>query len=176
MTVSRRNWWSAASSQARVGRVEAFGWVVHRHVLPIGSSMVIVAASEVSRKDAPNMALYVRGRASVTHEDGTVFEDRVPGLFTAERPDHPVGIVTVKAVEETEFWCFNWHANRRAMPAALPIRMPAGGTWRAASGQRVLVCSGALDEHWAGDSFVADGGDMEAAPGTYGFEIGGDRG
>ena len=175
MTPSRRDW-RGKEAESRVTTHEAFGWKVHRHVLPVGGALVVVSSRSIERDAAPNLALYVRGRGVVTNSVGGQFDDRVPGLFTGERPDHPEGTTRITAAEELEFWCFNWHANRRALPDATPIRAPHGGPWRATAGQRVLVCAGAIGEHWAGDTFVSDGAELETAPVTYGLMIGGDRG
>lgn len=174
MTISRRQWRGIETGAASVEECSAFGWVVHRHVLPPGAAMVIVASSDVERAKAPNRAIYVRGRASVTRDDGAQFPDRVPGLFTGDRPDHPGGIVTVRAVEETEFWCFNWHANRGALPDLEPLRFPHGGVFWGREGDRILVCSGALGRHQPGDQFRVGGDEMVAEPGTYALVIGGD--
>lgn len=175
MTVARRDWRGLEAGKALAERYEAFGWAVHRHVLPMGAAMVVVASASVERDKAPNRALYVRGRASVTLDDGSVFPDRVPGLFTAERPDHPAGIVTVRAIQETEFWCFNWHANRGALPDLTPLRFQDGGVFTGQEGDRVLVCSGSLGRHEPRDTFRMGGDELAAAPGTYALVIGGDR-
>lgn len=175
MTIARRDWRGLESGQALVERHSAFGWIVHRHVLPVGAAMVVVASSGVERARAPNRALYVRGLASVTLDDGTSFPNRVPGLFTAERPDHPAGIVTVRAIDETEFWCFNWHANRGALPGLTPLRYPDGGVFSGQEGDRVLVCSGGLGRHAPGDSFRVGGDELVAEPGTYALLMEADR-
>ena len=175
MTVSRREW-RGQGAAASVTPREAFGWRVHQHVLPAGAAMVIVAARAVDRSQAPNRALYVRGRGAVTNDLGGQFDDRVPGLFTGERPDHPRGVTKVLALEELEFWCFNWHANRGALPDLTPLRYPAGGAFLGREGDRVLVCAGGLGRHAPGDSFRFGGDELVAAAGTYALVFGGDRG
>lgn len=174
MSVSRREW-RGRESAARVTPHEVFGWRVHRHVLPAGTSMVVVAARSVARSAAPNRALYVRGRGMVTNSFGGQFDDRVPGLFTGERPDHPEGTTKVTAVEELEFWCFNWHANRGALPALAPLRYPDGGVFLGQDGDRILVCAGGLGRHEPGDTFRVSSDELVAALGTYALVIGGDR-
>lgn len=154
---------------------KAFGWVVHRHVLPVGAALVVVSSGSVPRENAPNLALYVRGRGAVSNPNAPAAPDRTPGLFTGDRPAHPIGITRITAVEELEFWCFNWHANRGALPAATPLRATNMETVELPQGQRVLLCVGALGGHGVGP-FVADGSPMVAIGDVFGFLIGGDRG
>lgn len=177
MTVSRQVWRGdyPAATNPSVQRLEVFGWVAHRHVLPEGSKLITTATKPVQRSQAPNLTLYVRGRATVTSSTGEILDDRVPGMFSADRPDHPVGIFTVQAVEELEFWCFNYTANRRALPELTPLRFPDGGVFLGQEGDRILVCAGSLGRHEAGDSFRVGGDELVAAPGTYALVIGGDR-
>jgi hypothetical protein len=174
MSVPRREW-RGRESAAIVTPREVFGWRVHRHILPAGASMVVVSARSVARSAAPNRALYVRGRGVVSNNLGGQFDDRVPGLFTGERPDHPGGITTVTAADELEFWCFNWHANRGALPDLTPLRYPNGGVFLGREGSRILVCSGSLGRHEPGDTFRVGGDEFVAAAGTYALVIGGDR-
>lgn len=153
----------------------AFGWKAVRHFMPAGAVLRVRSSGAVPRHLAPNLTLYVRGRATVTSSAGEILDDRVPGMFSADRPDHPTGIFTVQAVEEMEFWCFNYTANRRALPDLTPLRFPGGGVFLGQEGDRVLVCAGSLGPHEAGDSFRFGGNELVAAPETYGLVIGGDR-
>lgn len=175
MTIPRRDWRGAEGLGARVIAHDVFGWRVHQHILPAGCALVVVAARSVDRAAAPNRAIYVRGRGVVTNSLGGQFEDRLPGLYTGERPDHPSGITKVTAAEELEFWCFNWHANRGALPELAPLRATNAELVELEAGQRILVCSGSLGEHGIGP-FVAEGGRLMAVGDVYGFLIGGDRG
>lgn len=182
MTVPRRDWRGAYAHPAavQVEAFEAFGWKVHRHCMPAGSAMVLTASAEVERERAPNLTLYTRGLISVTGGDGTAFEDRVPGMFSAERPNHPAGVVTLNAVEESEFWCFNWHANRAALPTLVPIRLPPGQSLQVSSGQRLWLFRG--QAAMAGDTLpipssllAAEDGELVALEVTYGVIVGADR-
>ena len=180
MTPSRRDWRGAYTHPAaiRVELHEAFGWKVHRHVMPEGASLVLTAAAEVQREQAPNLTRYVRGRATISKKTGGDTEeqylDRVPGMYSGDRGPHPSGVVVLRAVQETEFWCFNWHANRGALPELTPIRL-LGGEVELEPGQRVLVCAGAIEGHGPGASFVASSGPVQARSPTYGFVIAGGR-
>jgi hypothetical protein len=124
---------------------------------------------------APNSTLYVKGRASFTHDDGTVFEDRVPGMFSGDRPDTPAGVMRHTVLEELEFWCFNWHANRGALPQVEILRVPSGQAISVAAGTRVLLCAGRLGAHLNGSAFVHDGSALVADSDCYGFLIGANR-
>jgi hypothetical protein len=114
-------------------------------VMPVGASMVTVSTAEVPRALAPNLAMYVRGTASVTNE-GEAMADRVPGLFTGERPSHPAGTTVVTATEETEFWCFNYTANRKALPVLTPVRLAAGDVLALSAGTLLFVLLGSAGD------------------------------
>lgn len=160
----------------RVAAFTAFGWKLHQHCMDVGSKLHTVAKQEVSRADAPNLTLYVRGRASFTHSDGTVYDDRVPGMFSGDRPNTPAGMTTHTALEPLEFWCINRSFNRGVLPEVTILRVAAGQTFTPDAGQRVLVCAGILGDKKAGDAFVSDGQPLVAAEDCYGFLFGGDRG
>jgi hypothetical protein len=178
-TVPNRQAWraeeDARGDEALVQAMKAFGWVVHRHILPVGYVLTTRAAAPVPRVAAPNSTLYVKGRASFTHEDGTVFDNRVPGMFSGDRPDTPAGVMMHTALTEFEFWCFNWHANRGALPQVEVFRLADGEVLSAPVGQRVLLCAGALGTFQNGSAFVHDGGALVASGDCYGFLIGADR-
>ena len=178
-TVPTRRDWRAdkpvGSHQPLVQQMLAFGWKVHRHVFAPGGQLVTRAAQSVSRDSAPNMTLYVRGEASFTHEDGTVFDNRVPGMFSGDRPDTPAGVMTHTALTEFEFWCFNWHANRGALPQVEVFRAADGEALSAPAGQRVLLCSGTLGTFQNGSAFIHDGSALAASGDCYGFLIGANR-
>lgn len=178
MTITRRVWrgeYVPGQQTPHVKEAEAFGWKVHRHVLPVGTSMIVLSQRTIDRVEAPNIALYVRGRASVTNDSSGTYPDRIPGLFTGERPEHPQGKTTITAIEELEFWCFNWHANRRALPQLTPVCLPDGGEIEVELGQRVLVCRGELAGHEVEQSFKAQQTTLVGAENTYALLIGGDR-
>jgi hypothetical protein len=178
---SRREWRGAYANPAaiRVREHEAFGWKVHQHVMPEGSTLVLTSAIDVQRESAPNLTMYVRGFATISKksDDGTEerFLDRMPGMYSGDRGPHPSGIVTLKAIEETEFWCFNWHANRGALPVLTPIKLPEGGEVFLESGAKVLVCAGSLDRYGPGDSFEVSRARLVSWAQTYGFVFAGGR-
>jgi hypothetical protein len=176
---SRQQWRAEEDSKSGSSLVQAmmaFGWIVHRHILPAGHRLVTRLAAPVPRALAPNLTLYVKGRASFTHEDGTVFDDRVPGMFSGDRPDTPAGVMTHAVLEDLEFWCFNWHANRGALPQVEVFRVMDAGSFNAPVGQRVILCAGTLGGYEYGTAFIHDGGALAASGDCYGFLVGGDRG
>jgi len=166
----------ARGDSALVQRMTAFGWVVHRHILPVGHVFTTYAKELVPRELFPNCTLYVKGRASVVHEDGTVIPDRVAGMYSGDRPDRVVGKITHTALEELEFWCFNWHANRRALPQVEVFRLADSEVFTAPAGQRVLLCFGSLGNYEYGTAFIHDGADLVATGDCYGFLIGANHG
>lgn len=130
--VSRADWtaesFSKDDKKITIETHTVFGWKVQRHIMPAGTKMVTVAKNEVPRNQAPNRAMYVKGRATVEIEGGSA-PDRVPGLYTQERPAQPAGKSIVTAVEDTEFWCFNYTMNRNSLPALTPIRLNPGESY-----------------------------------------------
>lgn len=165
----------STSANASVAKRVSFGWVVHQHIMPVGSVLLTRATREIERSSSPNLTLYVRGRAAFSSEDGQEFEDRVPGMFSGDRPNTPPGVCRHDPIEELEFWCFNWHANRGSLPAVKILRAPQATSFQAEDGQRVLLCAGRLGRHIAPCSFVHDGEPLLAMSDSYGFLIGGDR-
>lgn len=143
--------------------------------MPHGSRLIMVATRDVPRDLSPNRALYVAGRGVVSNDRVGQMPDRLPGMFTGDRPYHPAGTTTVTSDGGLEFWCFNWHANRGALPAIEPFSAKNAETVELEAGQRVLLCRGAIGEHGVGP-FVADGGPMLAVGDVYGMLLEGDRG
>lgn len=178
MTVSRREWrgaYSADQGVIQITPIYAFGWLVHRHVMPVGTKVITTSSKVIERAKAPNITLTVRGRGIVTGEDGTAYPDRLPGLFSPERTDIPKGVVTTLANTELEFWCFNWTANRGALPEVQPLRVTENQEITLPEGQKVLVCLGKLGEYSPTESFVANGEATQVLAPTYGFLIGESR-
>jgi hypothetical protein len=178
MTVSRREWsgsYPAGQGTIQIFPIYAFNWLVYRHVMPSGTKLITTSSKVIERAKAPNITLTVRGRGTVRGEDGTVYPDRVPGLFSPERTDVPKGAVTTLADSELEFWCFNWTANRGALPQVEALRITEDENVIFPSGQRVLVCLGKVGNFSAGESFTADGTSMSVTAPTYGFLIGDSR-
>ena len=169
-----RGSYQAETDPIRIEKFEAFGWQGARHILRPGAAVVTIARDVIERTSAPNLTFYVRGLATVTEANGDVLDDRVPGMFSGERPDHPKGTFTVRAVEETEFWCFNWIANRRSLPTLTPIRAEDGQVVQLAPEAMVLVCRGRLGDCEVGGTLVADG-NLTAHGKTYALIFGGAR-
>lgn len=119
-----------------------FGWKVVHHTMPVGATMVTYAAEPVPRDRSPNRAMYVAGKAEVVGENDKKHTNRVAGMFSQERPDYPAGMTTVTAITETEFWCFNYTHNRRALPELTPVRLQAGQTHELNKGDKLFVMKG----------------------------------
>ena len=176
---SRREWrpqYFTGPALVYVEGFEFFGWRVGRHCMPAGSRMQIRSATGVPRAAAPNLTLYTMGRITVTGSDGANFDDRVPGMFSAERPDHPSGVVTLQALVDSEFWCFNYTANRRALPVLQPIRLAAGQQVELSAGQRVVLLRGdalvgGQEQDWPSSLITAQAGVLTAMTALYGVIV-----
>ena len=174
MVANRREWRGAYPQPVSIDEINVFGWRCLRHVLEPGAKLVTLALNLIERDKVPNLTFYVRGRASVVDSDGNVLPDRSPGMFSAERPDHPAGTFTVTAIEPLEFYCFNYHANRRALPDLTALRLDSGESVTLPPGSMVLVCSGQLGPLAAGNAQLL-GGELTAVGRTYALVFGGAR-
>lgn len=172
---SRREW--RVEQENKKGKVlvqtmKAFGWTVHRHIIPTGGKLVTKSTKVIPRSNAANLTLYVRGVATLTHEDGTVYPDRIAGMFSGDRPDTPKGVLTHSVIEELEFWCFNWHANKGKLPVVNIFRINEGEIFSFPSQTLTLLCSGTLGSIEFGTAFIHDGSDLTASGDCYGFILG----
>lgn len=174
MTISRQVWragFVVGQPNNYYTNVNCFGWVVQQSILPAGNSLIVISKTNVLRDKAPNLAFYVGGRATVTNNLTGQYPERVAGMFTGARPDHPAGVTTITAVEELELWCFNWLANSRNLPSISTFVLQSNETVVPANGQRMFICKGQLGEYFAADQFVSDGATLTAACTTYGFYV-----
>ena len=171
----RRTWRTSNPEGIQVTEHTCFGWKIHQHIMPAGSKLVLYSGKEVQRVNSPNLTLFVRGRATVKLPDGTLSEDRVPGMFSGDRPPAPAGETVIIAQDELEFWCFNWHANRGALPEVQVLRVSESANIQLNQEQKVMLCFGSLGEYTSPVSFVSTGQPLVALTDSYGFLIGGSR-
>ncbi|MNT66587.1 hypothetical protein D3C72_2046620 [compost metagenome] len=66
----------------------------------------------------------------------------------------------VTAVEDTEFWCFNYYLNRHALPSLSPIRLAAGENLQLSTGELLFVMKGSAGPLKGPMTFIPDA-DME---------------
>ena len=148
----------------------AFGWSVDKQVMDVGAAIITTAAHDIERARAPNITFYVRGLASAISAEQT-WDNRVPGMFSGDKLIHPGGIITVKAIEETEFWCFNRYFNGGQLPTVSVFRFPTAGTLTVPINQKILVCRGQVETFGPGESFEASSTSLACSDNTYGFLI-----
>lgn len=175
MTISRREWRGTfVPSQSSIYTEDhtTFGWKVRQHIMPPGSKLITISSKTIDRANAPNISLTVRGESNIFSDNGTVYPNRTPGVFSPERADIPQGTTTMIALSEFEFWCFNWTANRRSLPDVQPLRLAESEEIVLPQGQRVFICLGELGNYYAGNSFIANGLPLLSHCTTYGFLIG----
>jgi hypothetical protein len=132
----------------------AFNWTIVQMIIPVNCRLVTISKREIIRSAAPNLTLYVRGEGIVKNSEGLTIDNRVPGLFSGYRPNHPQGVSTVIALTELELWCCNRKENKGKLPNLSPIILDAGDTLNLPLNSKILICSGKLDEYAAGDSFI----------------------
>lgn len=169
MTVSLRQWRAKKTDQVQRTEFVVFGWKVLKHVMPVGSRLVTYSKGVIQRAVAPNLTYYVRGRATTQLPDGSFIVDRVPGMYSGDRPPAPIGETVLTAVEELEFWCFNWHANGGALPVLQVFALSDGQPLVAEPGQRTVLCCGTLGNHEPGVGFMYDGQALHSEGDSYGF-------
>jgi hypothetical protein len=149
-----------------------FGWKVHKHTMPAGSILINNTLQTIPRNKCPNKAMYVKGRATILLNNTTYLDERVPGMCTLERPDPPQGTAKITAVEEVEYWCFNYSANKRALPDLIPIRINAGSSYTFEKDNLIFIMSGTIDTLTGPCEFVPEANTtLQALTNTYAFRI-----
>jgi hypothetical protein len=131
-----------------------FGWKVHRHEMPVGSCVKIFSEQTLNREDAPNLTFQVKGESKVTNSNGGDFPNRVAGMFSGDRGQHPAGLTTLIPMSDVEFWCFNYHYNRRRLPELTPIRLRNAESLDVPEGSKVLLCLGSVGCYTSRDTFL----------------------
>lgn len=164
----RKDWYGTNPKEILHRHYDVFGFRVSQFILPVDSSLVIVSANIVKRENSPNKTLYVRGLGRAEN-NGTLWSTKVPGIYSGDRPDHPKGVTKLIAIEELEFWCFNWHDNRGKLPDVSPIRLTGTNTYNPGVNKKILVCYGKLNEYTSGTYFISTGEPLTVTGDTYGF-------
>lgn len=178
MTISRQIWRAGfvdGTNKHFTQYTDCFGWIIQQNIMPIGSSLVVVSRTTVERSKTPNLTFYVGGRATVTNDLSGTYPDRVAGMFNGNRPNHPAGTTKITAIEELEFWCFNWLLNKRSLPTVSTFVLQPNETVTPNIGQRIFICKGELGNYFAADKFISDGTILTAACTTYGFYVENER-
>lgn len=126
-------------------RYNVFGWTIHRKNLAAGDEYVVHSPETISRQDSANVSIWTKGRVSVHHWDTDEAQpDRVPGMFSLDRPDIPQGHLKFKALEDSEFWCINHSINKRKLPELSSFILADGEKKDVPEGTLLLICSGTL--------------------------------
>lgn len=156
MKVETRDEWKIDYAGVEVSAFYPFGWKFHQHLLPVGGKYVMFAERDYTVDELPNRSMFVKGRATAQHSDGTQYEDRLPGHYSQDRPTQPAGLLTTTAVEPTEMWCVNYLANKGALPGLTPIVLAAGEEHTFLEGQFVFIMSGTSEDLVGPQAFVPD--------------------
>jgi hypothetical protein len=126
-------------------RHKAFGWVVHQKRLAAGETYKARVPATTPQNLSGNITLWTMGRITgVRAEDGFVTPERTPGYYSEDRQEIPAGTYEYTAQEDSEWWCFNWVANRHSLPKVQPLRFAQGQSAEFPVGAKLLLCRGAL--------------------------------
>lgn len=123
-----------------------FGWVVHQKKLPAGTTYTVSSPEKLERIDTDNINIWSKGRVkTVSSLDGVVteLEDRVPGMFSLDRPALH-GEYTMTALVDSEFWCINGTINRHKLPDVSAFILEKGEKQVLPKGTNLLICVGEL--------------------------------
>ena len=179
ITTPLRTSWEISAKDIFTKPYVIFGWKVYQHIMPVGSSLAVYSEQEIPRHLVTDISMYVRGKASTktVQSTGTVeHPNRVPGIYSPERIAHPAGTTTITALEETEFWCFNWVANRKSLPNLIPIRVKALESLSIPIGSNILIVTGESNINTGSVYFTsAENITLIAETDVYGFIIESER-
>lgn len=133
---------------------KAFNWVIVQMIVPPTCSFITLAKKEIDRGVAPNLTFYVRGEATVTNSNKLHIDNRIAGMFSGNRPNHPAGVSKVTAITELELWCCNIKENNGSLPKLSPIILNIGDSLNKPINSKILICSGKLEGYKSGNSFI----------------------
>lgn len=137
-------------------------WKIVQTKIPVGSSLITIAKKEIDRQLAPNLTFYVKGEGIVVNSNGVVIPNRVAGVYSGNRPNHPMGVTKLTAINDIELWCCNRTHNRGNLPTLTPIIININETLYQPINSKLLICYGTLNNKsapfeviYAGEEFIA---------------------
>jgi hypothetical protein len=132
-------------NQFNYDRHKAFGWVVHRKVLAAGERYTINVTDDTDGSQIGNITLWTKGRIDGVDRSGQVqILPRVPGYNNINRGPAPAGVYDYVAIEPSEWWCFNYTANRNSLPSVDAFSIAAGEVKVLPVGTKLLLCEGSV--------------------------------
>lgn len=126
-------------------RHKAFGWVVHRKRLSAGETYSVTVTENMTGDKTGNITLWTKGRITGTDRSGAQqVPDRVPGMCSLSRTFAPAGTYDYVAAEDSEWWCFNYTANRNSLPNVEAFSISIGEVASFPVGTKLLLCEGSV--------------------------------
>ena len=110
-------------------RFVVFGWNIFRRGVHKGDKFTANIPVECTPDDIKLDTLWVKGKITVTAEDGTPIDrTRVPGYFSCDTDTYSKGQVFFECVEDSTWWCHPRGNDNAEDRIVTPIRIKAGDT------------------------------------------------
>jgi len=147
-------------------RHKAFGWLVHKKLLLANEKYRVVVPAAVAADKVDNITLWTKGRIEgIDIASSMQIPPRVAGFNSFIRGDVPAGEYLFTAVEDSEWWCINYTANRNRLPIVQVFLASKGEIKELPIGTRLLICRGAAAVN--GQSHTAPAAfDVKQSPAT----------
>jgi hypothetical protein len=126
-------------------RHAAFGWVVHRKVIPAGNSYSVNLTSDTDGLGLGNITVVTKGLITgVNRASGQAVMDRAPGYSNKDRVGLLAGTYDFTAQEPSEWWCINQKTNKGRTPNIDVFCASAGEVVQISFGTKLFLCQGSL--------------------------------
>lgn len=124
-------------------RFIAFGWQIFKRGVHKGDKFSADIPQECTPNDVKLDTFWVKGKITVTTEDGTpINKTRVPGYFSCDTDTYPKGQVFFECVEDSTWWCHPRANDNAADRIVTPIRIKAGETQVFPEGTLAIIFDG----------------------------------
>ncbi len=126
-------------------RMKAFGWIIHRKQLSAGESYTVTVDEDMLPSESENITLWTRGLITGKRQDGYEPAARAAGRFSLDSGALLAGEFVFTCIEDAEWFCINYRANRNSLPTVTAFRLATGESTSLPAGTLLLVCTGALN-------------------------------
>lgn len=125
----------------------AFGFVVQHNKISAGDQYGVTVIRTMDSAQFGNASVFTKGRISGVREDGSPLPfDRVPGVTSLGRDSIPGGSYVFTAVEDSEWWCINFRANKfnREFFDISVVTLAPGESRAIDVGAKLFLCDGSM--------------------------------